>query len=130
MLTPHVISNAGWTDRDRRSRELSDEMIDKLNLDQALIDQIRRGELEGLQGETDAEGRRIDSIGAPSATREREVGFSEAQKGDTLMQGDGNPAGLPQAPAPGPSGSTATTPARGAGQETKPAKAPAAGGTR
>ena len=130
VLTPHVISNAGGTDRDRRSRELSDEMIDKLNLDQALIDQIRRGELEGLQGETDAEGRRIDSIGTPSATREREVGFSEAQKGDTLMQGDGNPAGLPQAPAPGPSGSTATTPARGAGQETKPAKAPAAGGTR
>ena len=130
VLTPHVISNAGGTDRDRHSRELSDEMIDKLNLDQALIDQIRRGELEGLQGETDAEGRRIDSIGAPSATREREVGFSEAQKGDTLMQGDGNPAGLPQAPAPGPSGSTATTPARGAGQETKPAKAPAAGGTR
>jgi hypothetical protein len=75
-------------------------MIDKLSLDQALIEQIRRGELEGLQGETDEEGRRIDSIGAPTATREQEVGFSEAQKGDTLIEGDGNPAGRPSvAPA-------------------------------
>ncbi len=99
VLTPHVISNAGKADLDRRADELSREMIDKLSLDQALIDQIRRGELEGLQGETDEEGRRIDSIGAPSPTREQEVGFGKPRKGDTLIEGDGNPAGLPPEPA-------------------------------
>jgi general secretion pathway protein D len=105
VLTPHVISNSGTIDRDRRAEELSREMLEKLSLDQELIEQIRRGELEGLQGETDEEGRRIDSIGAPTATREQEVGFSEAQKGDTLIEGDGNPAGRPPVAPAEPTGS-------------------------
>ena len=129
VLTPHVISNAAGEVKDRAAT-MSREMIEKLSLDQALIDQIRRGELEGLQGETDEEGRRIDPIGAPTATREQEVGFSEAQKGDTLMQGDGDPAGIPREVAPSvPSAAPATS----AGGSKAPPTAPNAasgGGTR
>ena len=67
VLTPHVINNNGDSIRDARMEELSKEMIDKLSLDPPLLDQIRRGELDGLQGQIGPDGERIDTIGAPSA---------------------------------------------------------------
>ncbi len=109
VLTPHVISNAGTVDRDERSRSVSGDMIDKLTLDPALVEQIRRGELEGLQGEEDAEGRRIDSIGAPSESREEDLGLEEAGKGDRLIE-PSNPAASPSAgPSTAPSTPTGGT---------------------
>lgn len=89
VLTPHVINNNGDSIRDARMEELSKEMIDKLSLDPPLLDQIRRGELDGLQGQIGPDGERIDTIGAPSATSEQEVGFLEPPKAEADADGAG-----------------------------------------
>ena len=98
VLTPHVISNLGVNGaRDARAAEATRRQIDKLNLPPALLEQIRRGELEGLSGEIDAQGRRIDAIGAPSATRAQDVGFSQPQPGTRLID-ETPPAAAPTVP--------------------------------
>jgi len=76
VLTPHVITTG--TDgpvRQDRAGAVSGQQIDKLNLDPVLIEQIRRGELQGLEGRVNRDGSRQDSIGAPSETREQDAGF-------------------------------------------------------
>ena len=92
VLTPHVISNLGVNGgRDARADEATRLQIDKLNLPPELLEQIRRGELEGLTGEVDADGRRIDSIGAPSATRQQDLGFTQPQPGTRLIEDAATP---------------------------------------
>ena len=51
VLTPHVVRSPSQAGGDR-ARELSDQMLDKLTLPPELLEQIRRGELEGMRVKT------------------------------------------------------------------------------
>ncbi len=51
VLTPHVVRSPSQGGGDR-ARELSDQMLDKLTLPPELLEQIRRGELEGMRVKT------------------------------------------------------------------------------
>jgi len=75
VLTPHVVRSP----ESARARSL--QMLDKVPLDPALKDQLREGELSGLEGFVDREGRLITPIGAPTATKRDEIGSTEPPGG-------------------------------------------------
>jgi general secretion pathway protein D len=56
VLTPHVVRSPSQGGGDR-ARELSDQMLDKLTLPPELLEQIRRGELEGMRVKTSNDAR-------------------------------------------------------------------------
>ncbi|MBX3354181.1 MAG: hypothetical protein KF724_00605 [Phycisphaeraceae bacterium] len=68
VLTPHVVRSP------ESARERSQGMLEKLSLPPSLKRQIEVGELQGLHGAVDDQGRLIDPIGAPSATKVQDIG--------------------------------------------------------
>jgi len=62
VLTPHVVMSPSRLDK-RRAKDLTGEQIDRLSLPDWLKEQMRRGQLQGVGGLFDAEGRPIEPAG-------------------------------------------------------------------
>ena len=129
VLTPHVITTGtdGPTRQDRAGA-VSNRQIDKLNLDEVLIEQIRRGELQGLEGRVNRDGSRQDSIGAPSESREQDEGFVAPAP---AVEGEPS-SGAPSTPSSSEAGDAtpAVPPAAPANSPTPAAPAPTGGSSR
>ncbi|MFO0827956.1 MAG: secretin N-terminal domain-containing protein [Phycisphaerales bacterium] len=65
VLTPHVVTTP------EQIKDLSDKAIDKATLPEDIIEQMRKGELEGVRGTIDKDGRLIDPIAPPPDKQRR-----------------------------------------------------------
>ncbi|MBM4112490.1 MAG: type II secretion system protein GspD, partial [Phycisphaerae bacterium] len=74
VLTPHVVRSPD------AAGDAARHMIDKVPVEPELRDQLRQGELKGLEGFVDRQGRLVTPIGAPSATRLDDVGSDKPPK--------------------------------------------------
>lgn len=76
VLTPHVVRSP------EAARDRSQRMLDKVSIEPELKEQIRAGELQGLHGFVDKDGRLITPIGAPTAPRRDDAGSTESPAKD------------------------------------------------
>jgi len=76
VLTPHVVRSP------EQARQRSRDMIEKISIEPELKKQIGEGELQGLEGFVDKEGRLITPIGAPTTTRRDDLGSETPPKSE------------------------------------------------